>query len=178
MPDVGKLRIWQFNKGFTLIELLVVVVILGILFSIAVASYSSAQGKTRDGRRKGDLDALKKAIELAKSDSTGGFYPGCPLSTSSCTLSDTTTTANPSIETAGYIKKTPKDPRNVGVYVYTYLPTATAPSCTGQSGLNPCTNYTIVACLENGNDSQKDPSQDLTRCPVADAPASYTIFAP
>ena len=164
------------NKGFTLIELLVVIAILGILVTIAIASYTSAQGKSRDGRRKGDMDAVKKALELAKSDTTGGFFPGCPSNAPSCQLSNAATTNNPSIETAGYIKKTPQDPKNTGVYVYTYIPTAA--NCTGQTGATPCSSYTLVACLENGNDAQKDTVADTTRCPAASAPASYTVNAP
>src|SRR3989338_8082819 len=64
------------RKGFTLIELLVVISIIGILASFAIASFPSAQAKGRDSRRKADLDAIRKAGELAKTDSTGSkYYP-------------------------------------------------------------------------------------------------------
>src|SRR4030067_3465886 len=63
-------------SGFTLIELLVVIAIIGILASFAFASFTSAQAKGRDSRRKADLDAIVKALELYKSDSTGAkYYP-------------------------------------------------------------------------------------------------------
>src|SRR3990167_10302283 len=64
-------------SGFTLIELLVVIAIIGILASFAIASFSSAQAKARDSRRKADLDAIVKALELARSDSSGGYSPVC-----------------------------------------------------------------------------------------------------
>ena len=166
----------NLKKGFTLIELLVVIAIIGILATLAIASYSSAQNKARDGKRKNALNAITKALERAKSDTTGGYYPGCPAAAATCTLSSTATTLNPSIETAGYIKKTPNDPKNSGKYVYTYIPTAA--SCTGQTGATPCGSYTLVACLENANDTQKDSTTDAVRCDNTTAGASYTVTAP
>src|SRR3990167_11030107 len=73
----GQLSIIQSkSKGFTLIELLVVIAIIGILASFAIASFTSAQAKGRDSRRKADLDAVSKALELNKSDCIGGaWYP-------------------------------------------------------------------------------------------------------
>src|SRR4030066_1038673 len=66
----------KVKRGFTLIELLVVISIIGILASFAIASFTSAQRKGRDSRRKADLDAIKKALELFKGDTKGGgFYP-------------------------------------------------------------------------------------------------------
>src|SRR3990167_7104273 len=62
-------------SGFTLIELLVVIALIGILASFAIASFASAQAKGRDSRRKADLDAVKKALYLYKSDK-GVFCPG------------------------------------------------------------------------------------------------------
>lgn len=50
-------------KGFTLLELLVVISIMGILIALATASYSTAQKKTRDAKRKGDMKAYQNAFE-------------------------------------------------------------------------------------------------------------------
>src|SRR3990167_4751352 len=69
-----KSKISKVKRGFTLIELLVVIAIIGILATFVIASFSSAQGRGRDSRRKADLDAVKKALELAKADCTGGAY--------------------------------------------------------------------------------------------------------
>lgn len=49
--------------GFTLLELLVVVGIMVILLGLGALSYSTAQKKTRDLRRKTDLKAIQNAYE-------------------------------------------------------------------------------------------------------------------
>jgi len=61
------------SKGFTLLELLIVVGIIGILISIATISYSSIQKKTRDIKRKDDLNTLQKEFEMYYQ--TKGSYP-------------------------------------------------------------------------------------------------------
>lgn len=54
------------KKGFTLVELLVVIAILGILAVIGVASYINAPKNARDAKRKADIDAIVKALEINK----------------------------------------------------------------------------------------------------------------
>lgn len=54
----------KHRKGFTLAELLVVMTIISLLSSIATVSYTSARMKGRDGRRLGDMDAFRTALEL------------------------------------------------------------------------------------------------------------------
>lgn len=51
------------RHGFSLLEILVVISIIGILLAIAVSSYSNAQRKSRDARRKTDLKAIQQSAE-------------------------------------------------------------------------------------------------------------------
>jgi len=62
------------NLGFTLIELLVVISIIGILASLALASYSGAQKQTRDTQRKSDLNQYRNALENYAA-ANNGVYP-------------------------------------------------------------------------------------------------------
>jgi prepilin-type N-terminal cleavage/methylation domain-containing protein len=67
-------RIQREEQGFTLIELLVVVVILGILTAIAVPSYLSFQGRSKDAAAKADLRELLPSVESFYADK--GTYVG------------------------------------------------------------------------------------------------------
>ena len=50
-------------KGFTLIELLVVISIIVILISMGITSFSTAQRKAGDAKRKADLREMKISLE-------------------------------------------------------------------------------------------------------------------
>lgn len=52
------------GKGFTLIELLVVIAILAILSMVGLALFSNVQKSVRDAKRKADLNAIVKALEI------------------------------------------------------------------------------------------------------------------
>src|SRR3989344_8132948 len=140
---------YRKTKGFTLIELLVVIAIIGILASFAIASFTSAQAKGRDSRRKGDLDAIKKALELFKGDTTGSAkYPN-------------TTTG--SLVTLGYMRALPTDPSSSATnYNYTAFQANGTSACSGGgdtlalASAGNCETFRLYACLENVNDSQKD----------------------
>lgn len=51
------------SKGFTLLEMLVVISIIGILMAIGAVSFSTAQQKGRDAKRRGDVKAMQNGFE-------------------------------------------------------------------------------------------------------------------
>ncbi len=55
--------ILQFRGAFTLLEMLVVIGIISIMLGVASVSYSTAQKKARDAKRKTDLHAMQNALE-------------------------------------------------------------------------------------------------------------------
>lgn len=56
------------KRGFTLIELLIVMVILAILVSVGLGSFFSSQQKSRDAKRKADLQHIAQALEIYYND--------------------------------------------------------------------------------------------------------------
>jgi prepilin-type N-terminal cleavage/methylation domain-containing protein len=62
------------RSGFTLVELLIVIAILGLLITGGLASYVSTQKYSRDQKRKLDLEKIKQALEVYRSEN--GRYPG------------------------------------------------------------------------------------------------------
>jgi len=94
------------NKGFTLMELLVVMTIMAVLMGLALVSYQGARKTARDGKRKSDLEEIRGALEMCRTDI--GIYLG--VSFGSALTCDGKTYLNP----------VPVDPVNSGDYVYTY----------------------------------------------------------
>lgn len=129
------------RKGFTLIELLVAIGIIGILASFLLANFVGVRQRARDGVRKSDLRQIQSALELYRSDQ-GSYAPDASLSTCGGAF-----TGGSPVTT--YMQKIPCDPSTGGVYTY--------------SSPSGNTTYSIIACLENGNDSQLD--MPKTNCP-------------
>ena len=139
-------------SGFTLIELLLVIAIIGILATFSLANFLTVKQRARDAQRKSDLHQIQSALELYRTDA--GSYPNAlPACGSPLTYTGST-----------YLQKIPCDPLNTGQSVYTY----------NSSG----TTYSLVACLENTNDSQKDPTNDVTYCTGGTTNWSYTVTNP
>lgn len=120
------------QKGFTLIELLVVISIIGSLATLGVVNYLDARVRARDAQRKANLSQLQAAFELYRADQSS--YPAA-LPACGTPFRNTTGTVT-------YMQKIPCDPTNSGLHIYRYTTTGTT--------------YTLIACLENPNDAQKD----------------------
>lgn len=54
-------------------ELLVVIGIIGILVAIGTVSYSSAQSRSRDARRRTDIETIAKALEQFNASNSGSY---------------------------------------------------------------------------------------------------------
>ena len=93
--------------GFTMIELLVVMTIVIVISTIGLVSYRTASQNARNGKRKADLETVRQALVLYRSDN--GSYPvTTSFATAVTTISD-------------YVSATQvEDPKNEDPYVYSY----------------------------------------------------------
>jgi general secretion pathway protein G len=78
------------KKGFSLLELLVSATIIAVLTTIGIVSYSSVNKRSRDVKRKSDIEQIRSALEMYRSDNgqypnpsldvlvTGGYMPVVP----------------------------------------------------------------------------------------------------
>ena len=109
------------EKGFTFIELLVSVTIVAVMMSVAVVSYANVNQRSRDSKRRADLETIRSALEICRANT--GTYPASITTNIICSDGAITLTA------------TPADPINSGVHVYSYSRLTT-------------TTYTLSAQLE------------------------------
>lgn len=88
------------KNGFTLIELLVVISIIAVLMALSFAGFSQARKISRDSKRKADIEQIRSAIELYRTDV--GSYPSTisiPADCGSHSLASATDTYMASIPT-------------------------------------------------------------------------------
>lgn len=92
------MRQFKIREAFTLLELLVVIGIIAILISLGAVSYSTAQKKARDAKRKSDLQTIQNCLEQYYSYNNNYKYPSnvtdgnlpSPLSCGSTTITTPT----------------------------------------------------------------------------------------
>jgi general secretion pathway protein G len=104
------MKINHKSLGFTLIELLVAATIIILLTTIGVVSYHRASINSRNAKRKADLETVRQAMIMYRSDQ--GTYPG----------GDDFTLMVGNLKAEGYLMQedTFEDP---GSFYYTYNPT-------------------------------------------------------
>ncbi len=61
------------SKGFTIVELLIVIVVIAILATLVIVTFTGIQEKARDSQRQTDINALDSHIEAYYAQT--GTYP-------------------------------------------------------------------------------------------------------
>lgn len=90
------------KKAFTLVELLVALSIMALIMGLSLTAFDSTKKSARDGRRKTDIESIRSALEIYRSDNS--VYP-----------------ANLNLLTPNYMTALPTDP--VATQTYVYVPT-------------------------------------------------------
>lgn len=114
----------KIEGGFTLVELLIVITILGILASIALVAFRSAQTRGRDAQRKSDLKQMNSALELFYADyqkypnAVGVAPAACPYTPPNTWAACSWGTGEFTDGKTVYFKVLPKDPVSTAAYLY------------------------------------------------------------
>lgn len=107
------------NSGFTLIEVLVASTIVIVLMTIGMVSYTNASKKSRDNKRKADLEIIRQGLVLMRADE--GSYPDVSSHTITSDTSYTSTLNVGGTTVSTYLSQPyPLDPQNPTLsYSYT-----------------------------------------------------------
>lgn len=134
------------KNGFTLIELLVVATIIVVLSAIGLVSFTNAGKSARNSKRKSDLETVRQALVLYKSDN--GTYP--VLSPSSHTRYETLV-SNTYLGNGYLGDPTPDDPKAgvascgvAGTTVCNYLYVGTTATFTLTAPMEGEANYVLT----------------------------------
>lgn len=144
------------KKAFTLVELLVVMAIMAILTTIGLSSFGTIREKSRDSKRKENLESIAKALEMYYND--WGHYPlaetdvahsrmmGCGNGSEICNWGDPWSAYKTDVSNSTlYMPELPQDPSG---FQYYYL--------TDSKG----SYYMLFAYLENKEDSRVAKNSD------------------
>ena len=140
-----------YRAGFTLIEMIVVITIITMLIGGSALGYGRYQRNARDARRKSDLEQIRAALELYRSNTINGNYP------SSYYAPGWQNSISPYFGNS--VSNIPKDPSTKVDYVYKSVPTW----CSGSA----CASYNLYANLElvaGTNDCRVDPNKPASSC--------------
>lgn len=150
----------RYRDGFTLIELLVVVTIIAILAAFLFSNFAGARERTRDVKRKSELQQLRNALRLYYNDTQN--YPDVSSQKIVCGAGTCDWGTSFTVSGTTYMGQLPQEPLAPAV-TYQYDVTSTKD------------NFILVATLENQSDPDITSSQ--TRCQNALSDVSYTPAA-
>ena len=144
------------NRGFTLIELLVVIAIIGILSSVVLAALGSAREGARDSRRQSDINQLRTAMTVMRSD-----CGSVPQQASSVRIDGSGGTAVTCQDPSGttynltdYINPIPTSPSDQGYYYMSGGSSDSFDYCFGatlEASSTPANNSTACVNAMGGN---------------------------
>lgn len=124
------------RTGFTMIEILVVSTIMIVLTAVGLVSYTQVNQNARNGKRKADLETVRQALVLYRTDN--GSYPNV----------QTYAAAIAALQVApAYLDaQNIADPKGVAPYVYTYTSAGAGATFSLCAALEPSA---AAHCLRN-----------------------------
>lgn len=131
------------QSGFTIVELLIVIVVIGILATLVIVTFTGVQQKARNTKRQTDLVAIDGHLEAY--NGTNGYYPTLANMNDSSFLSSNMQGLDPAAlqDPTGSSQTLVSSPV-AGAYAYVPTPSGCDNTTT------QCTGFTLTATLEGG----------------------------
>lgn len=138
-----KIKVKQ--QGFTIVELLIVIVVIGILATLVIVTFTGVQKKARDSQRQTDIGAIYSHLEA--------YYAEAAQYPTLANMNDATWRA---ANVKGLDVEALKDPKGSAATLgssssatqYGYAPTKDDNSACDNTAGNECTKYTLSGRLE------------------------------
>jgi general secretion pathway protein G len=153
------MRSLKQQKGFTIVELLIVIVVIGILATLVIVTFTGIQQKARNSQRQTDINAVDSHVEAFFAQY--GYYP---------TLKDLQTASFLSTYMKGLDPEALKDPKGgtvagtASATNYSYVAATSTSGCVNTTVTDPtgadtsnngCDSFTLTAKLEGSADYVK-----------------------
>lgn len=141
------------QSGFTIVELLIVIVVIGILATLVIVTFTGIQQKSRNSQRQTDINAVASHVESFYAQ--WGFYPTSVDLQSSAFITkymkglDPEALRDPKQASGGTIGTTASASQYSYVAAGTTCAT-TASSTTTDPSDTGCDSFTLTAKLEGG----------------------------
>lgn len=145
------MRSLKQQKGFTIVELLIVIVVIGILATLVIVTFTGIQQKARNTKRQTDINAIQSHLEAYKAQN--GYYP---------TMAHVNDSTWRGTNMKGLDPAALQDPKGssqalaatTSATQYGYAPVNDAGTdCSSDE--TTCSGYTLTATLEGGGTYQK-----------------------
>jgi prepilin-type N-terminal cleavage/methylation domain-containing protein len=142
------------SKGFTIVELLIVIVVIAILATLVIVTFTGIQQKARDSQRQTDVTAVDQHLEAFYADN--GYYPTVTDLGNSTWVANNMKGLDPQalISPDGKAIVGAAGTGGSGGWAYGYTTT----DCTAgdpSSTSNECTSFELTANLEGGGNFTK-----------------------
>lgn len=137
------------SKGFTIVELLIVIVVIGILATLVIVTFTGIQKKARDSQRQTDINAVNS--QLAAFYAENGYYPALADLNTPSWVSTNLKGLDPASLQAPNSTKPLAAAASTNTDEYSYAATG----CDTGTPVK-CTGYSLNAHLESGSDFTKE----------------------
>lgn len=141
------MKLFRKQQGFTIVELLIVIIVIGILATLVLVTFTGIQQSARNTQRQTDVKAVASHLETY--NAKNAYYPVAD------DLNNVTTATWVADNLKGLDKESTRDPKGT---VYTFATTATSnqygyavtPTGCDNSAGNECTGFTLGYVEEGG----------------------------
>lgn len=131
----------KLRNGFTLVEILVVLSIIAVMMAAAIVSYSSVTKKSRDAKRKSDMEQVRQALEMYRADNL--TYPTCGVGAQAVSC----LTGASGFST--YLSTAPTDPKaSVTGFTYYYERPSTTTYCLSMFSESETSEKSFSGCAK------------------------------